>query len=47
MTNEMAVRFEDVSTGYGNVLVLEDINFGIPAGSFTGIIGPTAEAKPP
>jgi len=45
MTNEMAVCFENVSTGYGNVLALEDINFGIPAGSFTGIIGPNGGGK--
>ncbi|HPF21242.1 MAG TPA: ATP-binding cassette domain-containing protein, partial [Syntrophomonas sp.] len=45
MSNEMAICFEDVSTGYGNVLVLEDINFCIQAGSFTGIIGPNGGGK--
>lgn len=45
MDHEMAVCFENVSTGYGDILALQDINFCIAVGSFTGIIGPNGGGK--
>lgn len=45
MSNEMAICFDNVSTGYGSILVLEAINLCIPVGSFTGIIGPNGGGK--
>ncbi|MGI6413715.1 MAG: metal ABC transporter ATP-binding protein [Syntrophomonadaceae bacterium] len=45
MTLSQAVCLQNVSAGYGNLTALEDINLSIPAGSFTGIIGPNGGGK--
>lgn len=42
---EPAVRLENISAGYGNIMALSNINLSIPVGSFTGIIGPNGGGK--
>ncbi len=40
-----AVCLHNVRVGYGNIVALDNINLSIPAGSFTGIIGPNGGGK--
>jgi ABC-type Mn2+/Zn2+ transport system ATPase subunit len=39
------VRFEDVALGYGGILVLEGLSFGVGEGDFLGIVGPNGAGK--
>lgn len=40
-----AVCLHNVRAGYGSITAVDDINLSIPAGSFTGIIGPNGGGK--
>lgn len=40
-----AVSFEDVWFSYGSRIVLEAVDFEIPAGSFLGVLGPNGSGK--
>lgn len=42
---EQAVSLKNVSAGYGSITALDNIDLSIPAGSFTGIIGPNGGGK--
>lgn len=44
-SSEPALRLENISAGYGDIVALSDINLEIEAGSFTGIIGPNGGGK--
>ena len=39
------VRFEHVSFGYGDTLLMEDVDVNVEAGSTTAIVGPTGAGK--
>ena len=39
------LRFEQVSAGYHEIAVLEDVSFDLPAGKITTIIGPNGAGK--
>jgi sulfate-transporting ATPase len=39
------IEFKDVSKGYGDKLLMENVNFTIPAGAIVGIIGPNGAGK--
>ncbi|MFS2113296.1 energy-dependent translational throttle protein EttA [Herbaspirillum frisingense] len=39
------IEFKNVSKGYGDRLLLDDLNFKIPAGAIVGIIGPNGAGK--
>ena len=43
VTND--IEFHDVSVRYGSLPALEHVTFGIPRGSFWGIIGPNGSGK--
>lgn len=40
-----AVAFENVTFGYNNTTVLEDVSFDIPEGTLTAIVGPSGSGK--
>src|SRR5699024_7687176 len=40
-----SVRFEHVSFGYGDTLLMEDVDVNVEAGSTTAIVGPTGAGK--
>lgn len=40
-----AVRLDQVNVGYGQHLILQDLSFAVPAGSFFIIIGPNSAGK--
>ncbi|MDK1081710.1 MAG: ABC transporter ATP-binding protein [Anaerolineae bacterium] len=39
------IKFEQISFGYGDQLVLKDVNLSIPAKGITGIVGPNGAGK--
>ena len=39
------IEFKDVSKGYGDRLLIDNLNFKIPAGAIVGIIGPNGAGK--
>ena len=39
------VRAEDVRKGYGDNLLMEDLNFDLPRGGIVGVIGPNGAGK--
>ncbi len=41
----MSIKLEKVTAGYGNFFKMEDIDFQLEEGSFTGIIGPNGSGK--
>ncbi|MEL7622994.1 MAG: ABC transporter ATP-binding protein [Clostridiales bacterium] len=41
----MAIRFDQVSFGYGKNQVLHDVSFDIPARSLTALVGPSGSGK--
>ncbi len=42
---EQVIEFKGVSKGFGDRLLLDDVNFIIPAGGIVGIIGPNGAGK--
>jgi len=42
---DVAVRAEGVRKGFGDVLLMEDLNFDLPRGGIVGIIGPNGAGK--
>jgi ATP-binding cassette subfamily B protein len=44
-TDPQAVRFENVTFGYGEETVLHDVSFSVPAGGSLGVVGPTGAGK--
>ena len=45
MNKDCILKVENLSAGYGNQVVLENINLCIKDGDFTGIIGPNGGGK--
>ncbi len=45
MSERWDIEFRGVSVRYDRLPALEDVSFGIPAGSFWGIIGPNGSGK--
>jgi zinc/manganese transport system ATP-binding protein len=39
------VALENVSCGYGRTVVLRDVTLALPAGTFTGLVGPSGAGK--
>ena len=42
---DLVVRAEDVRKGYGDNLLMEDLNFDLPRGGIVGVIGPNGAGK--
>jgi sulfate-transporting ATPase len=42
---EQVIEFDKVSKGYGDRLLVDDLNLKIPAGSIVGVIGPNGAGK--
>ncbi|HXG68699.1 MAG TPA: ATP-binding cassette domain-containing protein, partial [Blastocatellia bacterium] len=42
---DLVVRAEGVRKGYGDVLLMEDLNFNLPRGGIVGVIGPNGAGK--
>src|SRR5439155_5959889 len=42
---DLVVRAEGVRKGYGDNLLMEDLNFDLPKGGIVGIIGPNGAGK--
>src|SRR5262245_50659690 len=42
---DLVVRAEGVKKGYGDLLLMEDMNFDLPKGGIVGIIGPNGAGK--
>ena len=42
---DVVVRAEDVRKGYGDNLLMEDLNFDLPRGGIVGVIGPNGAGK--
>jgi ABC-type Mn2+/Zn2+ transport system ATPase subunit len=43
--NNEIIKFSDVSIGYGNKIILENLNFTIKENDFIGIVGPNGSGK--
>ena len=43
---DKVIEFTDVSKGFGDKLLMDKVNFSIPAGAIVGIIGPNGAGKP-
>jgi ATPase subunit of ABC transporter with duplicated ATPase domains len=42
---DVVIEFEDVSKGYGERLLIDDLDLSIPPGSIVGVIGPNGAGK--
>ena len=42
---DAVIEFKDVSKGYGERLLIDDLSFQVPAGAIVGIIGPNGAGK--
>jgi len=42
---DAVIEFKDVSKGYGERLLIDDLSFRVPAGAIVGIIGPNGAGK--
>ena len=42
---EKVIRAQDVSKGFGNLLLFENLEFDLPAGGIVGVIGPNGAGK--
>jgi sulfate-transporting ATPase len=42
---DAVIEFKDVSKGYGDRLLIEELSFRVPAGAIVGIIGPNGAGK--
>src|ERR1700726_874447 len=42
---DLVVRAEGVRKGYGDLLLMEDLNFDLPRGGIVGVIGPNGAGK--
>ena len=42
---DAVIEFKDVSKGYGDRLLIDDLSFRVPAGAIVGIIGPNGAGK--
>ena len=45
MMTEPILKVEDLFSGYGDKIVLEDVSFGVRSGEFVGVIGPNGSGK--
>jgi ABC-type Mn2+/Zn2+ transport system ATPase subunit len=45
MTPDPVLVFDHVTVGYGRRVVLPEVNFGLPRGSFTGLLGANGSGK--
>ncbi|MFN8121158.1 MAG: energy-dependent translational throttle protein EttA [Thermoleophilia bacterium] len=43
--SDLVLRAENVSKGYGDRLLIEDLNFDLPKGGIVGVIGPNGAGK--
>lgn len=43
--DRVVAEFDDVTFGYGEIPVVEDVSFGIDAGDFLGVVGPNGSGK--
>src|SRR3989442_8367853 len=42
---DLVVRAEGVKKGYGDLLLMDDVNFDLPKGGIIGVIGPNGAGK--
>ena len=43
--NKELIRVENIKSGYGNRLILNDVSFSLKEKEFVGIIGPNGSGK--